>query len=205
PPYFHTVRYAGVLAAASQWRARVVPPPKPAVDSDDTNGGCSTCTAKDKPSTHRSGYRPWRELLMRSFKIDVELCQSCGARMRLRALVMTTSGIERYLSLASARKGRHGHPRRRPPTTATPATGRSCAVRSWQCWAVTQLVSSKWRLTSVPSARLNPAPPRQRESASRSPPTFQTPGAAGARSAPRTVRGLGRPPSKHQAPQARAA
>lgn len=98
PPYFHTVRYAGVLAAASQWRARVVPPPKPAVDSDDTNGGCSTCTAKDKPSTHRSGYRPWRELLMRSFKIDVELCQSCGARMRLRALVMTTSGIERYLS-----------------------------------------------------------------------------------------------------------
>ena len=67
-------------------------------DTQCTNGGCSTCTAKDKPSTHRSGYRPWRELLMRSFKIDVELCQSCGARMRLRALVMTTSGIERYLS-----------------------------------------------------------------------------------------------------------
>src|SRR5690606_17922751 len=97
PPHFHTVRYAGVVAAASKWRARVVPPPKPAADSDDTNGGCSTCTAKDKPHTHRSGYRPWRELLMRSFKIDVEHCANCGARMKLRALVMTTASIERYL------------------------------------------------------------------------------------------------------------
>ena len=97
PPHFHTVRYAGVLAAASKWRARVIPPPKPAADSDDTNGGCSTCTAKDKPPTHRSGYRPWRELLMRSFKIDVEHCSSCGARLKLRALVMTTASIERYL------------------------------------------------------------------------------------------------------------
>ena len=59
---------------------------------------CSTCTAKDKPPTHRSGYRPWRELLMRSFKIDVEHCARCGGRMKLRALVMTTASIERYLS-----------------------------------------------------------------------------------------------------------
>jgi hypothetical protein len=34
---------------------------------------------------------------MRSFKIDVEHCQSCGGRMKLRALVMTTTSIERYL------------------------------------------------------------------------------------------------------------
>ena len=34
---------------------------------------------------------------MRSFKIDVEHCESCGARMRLRALVMTTASIERTL------------------------------------------------------------------------------------------------------------
>ncbi len=97
PPHFHSVRYAGVLAAASQWRARVVPPPKPSAEPDDRNHQCSTCTAKDTPPTHRSGYRPWRELLMRSFKIDVEHCESCGARMRLRALVMTTASIERTL------------------------------------------------------------------------------------------------------------
>jgi hypothetical protein len=34
---------------------------------------------------------------MRSFRIDVEHCAQCGARMKLHALVMTTAGIERYL------------------------------------------------------------------------------------------------------------
>ena len=53
--------------------------------------------AKDKPPTHRCGYRPWRELLRRTFKIDVEHCDRCGARLNLRALVITSAGIERYL------------------------------------------------------------------------------------------------------------
>ena len=34
---------------------------------------------------------------MRSFKIDVEYCAQCGARLKLRALVMTSAGIERTL------------------------------------------------------------------------------------------------------------
>ncbi|HEY6723730.1 MAG TPA: hypothetical protein VI197_06845 [Polyangiaceae bacterium] len=34
---------------------------------------------------------------MRSFKIDVQHCSNCGGRMKLRALVMTTASIERYL------------------------------------------------------------------------------------------------------------
>ncbi len=95
PPRFNTVRYAGVLAAASKWRARVVPPlPAAEQESDDA---CPTCTAKDKPPTHRSGHRPWAELLKRSFRIDVELCGKCGGRMKLRALVVTAAGIRRYL------------------------------------------------------------------------------------------------------------
>ena len=97
PPRFNTVRYGGVLAAASKWRSRVVPPPPPVDDNDDAPG--ATCTARnDKPLTHRCGYRPWRELLKRSFKIDVERCDKCGGRMKLRALVMTSAGIERYLT-----------------------------------------------------------------------------------------------------------
>jgi hypothetical protein len=96
PPRFHTIRYAGVLAAASKWRARVVPPPPQYDDNNDQ--GCTTCDAKDRPPTHRSGYRPWRELLMRSFKIDIERCDHCGARMKLRALVMTSAAIQRYLA-----------------------------------------------------------------------------------------------------------
>jgi hypothetical protein len=98
PPGFHTtlgsprsgtIRYAGVRAPASKWRARVVPPPPPsqlptAHGEDDPNcqTDCAMCSAKskDKPPTHRSGYRPWRELLMRAFKIDVERCDKCGGR-----------------------------------------------------------------------------------------------------------------------------
>lgn len=109
PPGFHTIRYAGVLAPASKWRARVpilglprvvVPPPPPSSHGDDDADcakDCATCSAKakDKPPSHRSGYRPWRELLMRAFKIDLEHCDRCGGRMKLRALVMTTAGIPR--------------------------------------------------------------------------------------------------------------
>ena len=65
PPRMNQVRYAGVLAANSKWRARIVPPPPP---PDEDDGDCATCAAKkDKPPTHRSGYRPWRELLRRTF------------------------------------------------------------------------------------------------------------------------------------------
>lgn len=35
PPRFNTVRYGGVLAAASKWRARVVPSPPPVDVNDD--------------------------------------------------------------------------------------------------------------------------------------------------------------------------
>lgn len=106
PPGFHTIRYAGVLAAASKWRARVVPPPPPPPPSAHAEGdpscttSCATCSPKpkDAPPTHRSGYRPWRELLMRAFKIDVERCDKCGGTMKLRSLVMTSAGIERYLA-----------------------------------------------------------------------------------------------------------
>ncbi len=67
PPRFNTVRYAGVLAAASKWRARIVPPPPPPpLDEHDDDAECASCTAnKDKPPTHRCGYRPWKELLRR--------------------------------------------------------------------------------------------------------------------------------------------
>jgi hypothetical protein len=34
----------------------------------------------------------------RSFKIDVERCGKCGGRMKLRALVITSASIQRYLS-----------------------------------------------------------------------------------------------------------
>ncbi len=141
PPGFHTIRYAGVLAAASRWRARVVPPPPPppppppsaprAADAADCPPACETCNAKakDRPPTHRSGYRPWRELLMRAFKIDVESCDKCGGRMKLRALVMTTAGIERYLAwLGEPSDPPRLAPARGPPYFKHPAIRRRLGV-----------------------------------------------------------------------------
>ncbi len=35
PPRFHTIHYAGVLAAASPWRSRITPPPPAASDDEE--------------------------------------------------------------------------------------------------------------------------------------------------------------------------
>jgi hypothetical protein len=76
PPKVHLVRYAGVLGAASKLRAQVVPPLLPStagVDVDATQNGA----APERPPAHRSRYRPWAELLKRSFAADVETCERC--------------------------------------------------------------------------------------------------------------------------------
>jgi hypothetical protein len=99
PPFFNVVRYAGVLAPASKLRPLVVPPlpPQPPTHQNAASP-CSDCSASDHtPSTHRSGYRPWRELLMRTFKIDVDKCDRCGDRLKLRALVLAVASIHRLL------------------------------------------------------------------------------------------------------------
>jgi hypothetical protein len=76
PParYAAKLRAAGVLTAASPWRSRLKPSLPP--------------TAEDvEPETRvrKSGYRPWAELLQRTFALDVLTCPSCQGRMRLLA------------------------------------------------------------------------------------------------------------------------
>jgi len=118
PPRSHTVRYAGVLGSASKWRALVVPPP--GTEDQATETGCT----RGRPPTHRSRYRPWAELLKRTFAMDVETCPKCGARMKLRALVTKPSSIERFLRYL-------GEPTEAPPLSAArdPPYFKSRAVR----------------------------------------------------------------------------
>ncbi len=59
PPRLHTVKYAGVLAPASPWRARITPRPKDAPEE-------TTAQAEDAPKRAGSTYRPWAELLART-------------------------------------------------------------------------------------------------------------------------------------------
>jgi hypothetical protein len=90
PPRFHTVRYAGVLGSASKLRSRLVPKraAEPAV------ARCVEDVA-DMPRT--SLYRPWAELLRRTFQLDVLACPRCDGRMRLLAMVTEPTSVARYL------------------------------------------------------------------------------------------------------------
>jgi hypothetical protein len=83
------VKYAGVLAAASSWRSRIAPPDGDAVGTTDNE--------QEQVPRRRGGYRPWAELLKRTFGIDVLSCPTCQGRMRLMAMVIDPESIRRYL------------------------------------------------------------------------------------------------------------
>jgi hypothetical protein len=107
PPRFHTVRYAGVLASASRWRSRIAPKPPP-----------QTAAATDEPAaTKRAGaYRPWAELLARTFGVDVLACPRCEGRKKLLAMVTNPASIARYLAaVGEATEVPRRSPARGPP------------------------------------------------------------------------------------------
>ena len=107
PPRFHTVHYAGVLAAASEWRSRLAP----ASASEGPAEG-------DEPGRPQrpDAYRPWAELLARTFAVDVLVCPRCQGRMKLLAIVKDPASIARYLSTAGeATEVPRRAPKRGPP------------------------------------------------------------------------------------------
>ena len=100
-PRFYTVRYAGVLAAASKWRPRIVPRQAAAEDDADSDA---------KPKRKGSRYWPWAQLMARTFALDVEKCPKCQGRMKLVALVQDPKSVARLL--------RHIGEPREPPARA---------------------------------------------------------------------------------------
>ena len=125
PPRLHTVRYSGVLGAACKLRSRVIPPPKPKVLLPPPDPTASKLPGKPEPPPgHRCQYRPFIELLARTFAIDVTVCPSCGGRMRLVALVKEASSIRRFLQNL-------GEPTEPPPMAPArgPPYGRSRVQR----------------------------------------------------------------------------
>ena len=106
PPRLHTIRYAGVLAPASPWRSRLAPQPPPGPAANDEPG---------RPD-HTGGYRPWAELLARTFAVDVLACPTCQGRMKLLALVKGPMSIARYLvTVGEATEVKQRSPGRGPP------------------------------------------------------------------------------------------
>jgi hypothetical protein len=66
PPRLHTIRYAGVLAAASPWRSRLAP-----------QALAQAPAASEEPGRPdlAGGYRPWARLLARTFDHGID-CSS---------------------------------------------------------------------------------------------------------------------------------
>ena len=119
PPKVHTIRYAGVLGAASKLRSRIVPkrgrPAQEALaETTDTNGA-------EKQGGSR--YWPWAELLKRTFAIEL-LCPNCQAPMKLLALVRDGPSFARFLKV----RGEPTEAPRREPARDSPYF-RSKAVR----------------------------------------------------------------------------
>ena len=113
PPRFHTVRYAGVLASASKLRPRILPEPpeKQAATALGVTG-----TDAQEPRPRRCPYRPWAELMMRTFQLDVLCCPRCSGRLRLVALMTEDKEIRRYLTaLSEPTEAPERSPARGPP------------------------------------------------------------------------------------------
>jgi hypothetical protein len=109
PPRLHTVRYAGVLAPASKLRARIVPKPPPPTEDLDAS-------SDSPPKRGGSRYRPWAELLKRTFGVDVLECPKCKGRMKLLAVVTDPKSMERILRhLGEATEPPKREPARGPP------------------------------------------------------------------------------------------
>ena len=99
PPRLHTVKYAGVLAWASPWRSRIGPCPEKKTTTTETSDTTEPAAshAPSKPNRTR-GYRPWAELLARTFALDGLACSKCGGRMKLVAMRTEEKSILRYLA-----------------------------------------------------------------------------------------------------------
>jgi Putative transposase len=111
-PRFHTVRYAGMLAAASPWRSRIVPQPQ----SQPQPAAEATTASEPETPKRTGGYRPWAELLARTFAVDVLACPKCEGRMKLLAMVTDPASIARYLvAVGEAREVPRRSPNRGPP------------------------------------------------------------------------------------------
>ncbi len=92
PPKLDTVRYAGVLAAASKLGPRIVPvPARESASSDEPT------SSEAKPHHCGCRYWPWAELMRRTFSLDVLACPTCNGRPKLVAMMTVPKEIQRYL------------------------------------------------------------------------------------------------------------
>ena len=107
PPRRHTIRYAGVLAPASPGRWHLAPMAPPETPAE----GQRPRRPEGAPS-----YRPWADLLARTFAGAVLACPKCHGRMRLLAMVEDPANVARFLAaVGEATEVPRRSPGRGPP------------------------------------------------------------------------------------------
>jgi len=127
PPRRHTIRYSGVLAPASPWRRGLAP----MAPSETPAEGQRPRRPEGAPS-----YRPWAELLERTFAVDVLACPKCHGRMRLLAMVQDPANVTRFLAgVGEATDVPPRSPGRGPPTGRAACSAGRRSVRRTTVWA----------------------------------------------------------------------
>ena len=100
-PGTHVIRYHGVFANRSRWRALLPAPPR------RESAGSMRALPASSPSPDAESERPerttrqrlsWAELLARVFLIDVLRCPHCGGRRRILSFITEPRTVRRILS-----------------------------------------------------------------------------------------------------------
>ena len=92
-------------------RSRIVPKPaeEPLASAD------AAATSDDVEKRGGSRYRPWAELLKRTFAVDVLQCERCHGRLKLVAIVTDEKSIACFLrKLGEPTDAPPRHPARAP-------------------------------------------------------------------------------------------
>ena len=106
-PKIHLTRFHGVLGPHYKFRSQIVPKPQTKENSPDTSDA-------EPPS---KGKIAWAKLLKRVFDIDMEVCQVCGAKMKVIAAIEEPPIIRKILGhLGIPSSPPMIHPPRGPPS-----------------------------------------------------------------------------------------
>ena len=116
-PRVNLIRFHGVFAPNSQYRARVTPA-KRGKGSQRTSKG----EADERTPAERRASMSWAQRLKRVFGIDLETCPACGGAVRIIACIEDPLVIEKILTHLDE-KGGSAQASRRPPCRAPPQAG----------------------------------------------------------------------------------
>ena len=93
-PQSNLIIYNGVLAPNSKWRKEVVRYGRPVRTKPEEK---IEPAPEPEKSEAGSRYRPWAELMKRTFGLYVLCCPDCGGRMKLIALIKDPSIVRKIL------------------------------------------------------------------------------------------------------------